>query len=163
MEKADRPIMEKNYIERLNAEIERVLEILKGTTWKDVDGSFSNYVNDGLKQLGHAFLELNNQNIPLPQVKQAQVDIAKAITEAKIIPNICGVLTYLYKANLNLSDSHKYDDISSMATRILCNYASAAEFANVVANCPGFLEFICEQLRDSSENYLQIVTQVRNC
>ena len=164
MENGNGPIMEKNYIARLKAEIAQVLEILKETSWTDVDGSFTKYVIDGLNQLDGAYFECGHQNIPLPQVKQARDDITKAITDAKIIPNICSVLTHLYKGNLELFVGHKYDGISSTATRILCNYGSSAQFANEVANCPGFLEFISELLRDSSEDYmyLQINTQVSN-
>ena len=151
-------VKEKIDIRRLHDEIAKVLEKLKRTPWKKEDGSFKKYVKKRLKQLDNAYKKLDH-----PQVKQAQNDIAKAIIEAKIIPNICGVLTFLYKENMELSVSHKYDGISSIATGILCNYANAAEFATEVANCPGFLEFISELLAESSENFLQIDTQVRFC
>ena len=151
-------VKEKIDIRRLHTEIGKVLEKLKRTPWKKVDGSFKKYVKDGLKHLDNAYEKLDH-----PQFEKAQNDITKAIIEAKIISNICSVLTFLFKENRELSVSHKYDGISSIATRILCNYANAEEFAIEVANCPGFLEFICELLAESSENFLQIDTQVRFC
>ena len=142
-------------VDKLNAETAAVLESIKGTSWKEADGTFTKDATKGLDMLSKAYFELSNQNAPLVYVRTSRDDLAKAIIKAKIIPNICDVLTYVYKQNLELSDSHGYYDIGIDARKILCNFAlHYDEFANEIANFPGFLEFLKE--------YLQSKEQVRN-
>ena len=146
----------------MNAETAAVLETIKGTSWQEADGAYTNNVRECLDMLSTAYFAISKQNAPEVYVTQSRNNIAKAIINANIIPNICGVFTYVYKQNLEISESQVYDDIGMDAIPILCNFAlHNDEFAKEIADCPGFLEFTRQKLLDLSEKYLQSEGKVR--
>ena len=149
-------------VDKLNAETDAVLETIKGTSWQEADGAFTKNVRQGLDMLSTAYFAISKQNAPEVYVTQSRNNIAKAIVNANIIPNICGVFSYVYKQNLDQSESQAYDAIGIDAPAILCNFAmDYDEFAKEIADCPGFLEFTRQKLLDLSEKYLQSEGQVR--
>ena len=151
-------------VRKLTSDTDKVLITLRETEWKETGGAFTKEVIGGLDLLQTNYFVLYDQKAPIEYVEQSRKEIAKAIFEANIIPNICGVLTDLYVQNLALSASHKYDVVTNNAIIIINNYAkydNTEEYTKAIAICPGFLEFLREQFASSSAKYLQLHEQVR--
>ena len=148
-------------VERVTGLISNELKDLHDIEWKEESGAYKIKIFESLRLIQTVYFALKNQNAPAVKVTQARMDIASLLIDANIVPKICGMLMDLHLHTLEITDSERNVMLSSDAQSILRNYTCASDdFAEHVANIPGFLEFISAKLTSASEEYLQLDKKV---
>ena len=134
---------------------------LNGIEWKDKDEVYNTHVINFLKLMNIVLGELGDHDVPLVYIYQYKKDIARTVIDGNIVGKICSAFTDLHQHTLVITDDERNEIVSSELQSILWNYTdSSVEFAEQVANVPGFLEFVIDKLASESGDHLQARKEV---
>ena len=137
-----------NIIKRLSQLLSDVLESFDGTEWKDACGSYKAEIISLLNFIVDFHYVLKRQRVPVEHLENATFNAARVLIDANSVPKLCGVLMDLHQNTLEITDNGGSSEaLSFTVCGILWNYTdSSVDFAEEVANTPGFLAFTTEKL-----------------
>ena len=148
-------------VEKITGLISNELKDLHDIEWKEKSGAYKTNVMKSLRLIVEVYLDLERRNAPKDFVMQLQKEIASVLIDANILPKICGVLTDVHLHTMEITENERNEILSSDAHKILCNCAcTSGEFAEHLANIPGFFEFVNAKLTSASEEILQLDKKV---